>query len=221
MENDPDFNLWDKGQLVVLLSRTKTAKDTIFVGNKSETLSALKAILMNKSQWSDYIENVLNIVTINSTADNPLPRRVMNQNAFPFRICDIALPQCRTGFVYFLISVKQRSFTYIGQCKCLRQRLPQHNSGYGSESTAPAELRPYAIMAYICGFDGENLSLRLHIEREWKLIRKRMNARGINDPRQWARAGESVIQAVNNNPSFNVTSMDLRLVCHFVDHLND
>ena len=219
--NDPDFNLWDKGQLVVLLSRTKTAKDTIFVGNKSETLSALKAILMNKSQWSDYIETVLNIVTINSTAHNTLPRCVMNQNAFPFRIRDIALPQCRTGFVYFLISVKLKSFTYIGQCKCLRERLPQHNSGYGSESTAPAHLRPYGIMAYICGFDGDNLSLRLHIERQWKLVRNQMKVNGNNDPRQWARAGETVIQSVNNNESFNVTSMDLRLVCHFIDDVNE
>ena len=28
---DPDFSAWDKGQLIVLLTQTKRAKDTIFV----------------------------------------------------------------------------------------------------------------------------------------------------------------------------------------------
>lgn len=32
--SDPNFCMWDKGQLVVILSRTKRARDSIFVGNK-------------------------------------------------------------------------------------------------------------------------------------------------------------------------------------------
>ena len=47
---DPDFKIWGKGQLVVLLSRTKEAKNTIFVGDKNDTLSALKDMLLQKTQ---------------------------------------------------------------------------------------------------------------------------------------------------------------------------
>ena len=43
--NNSNFELWDKGQLVVILSRTKHAKDSIFVGPKEETLSAFKQLL--------------------------------------------------------------------------------------------------------------------------------------------------------------------------------
>ena len=114
-KSDPDFNIWDKGQLIVILTRTKKAKDTIFVGNKQETLDALKSILPSRIQWIDYIEHVLNVVTVNedlNTRRNEI--QTMNQNDYPFLICDISLPSTWTGFIYFLISVKDKTFTYIG-----------------------------------------------------------------------------------------------------------
>ena len=53
---DPDFNIWDKGQLIVILTQTKTAEDTIFVGSKEDTLDALKSMLLSRTQWTDYIK---------------------------------------------------------------------------------------------------------------------------------------------------------------------
>ena len=35
------FDLWDKGQVVVALSRTRLGKDVIFVGNKEETINLI------------------------------------------------------------------------------------------------------------------------------------------------------------------------------------
>ena len=37
---DNNYNLWDKGQVVVILSRTKIGKHSIFVGQKDETLAS-------------------------------------------------------------------------------------------------------------------------------------------------------------------------------------
>ena len=48
-KSDPICRLQDKGMLVVLLSRTKYASNTFFVGNKSETLLGLKEILLQKT----------------------------------------------------------------------------------------------------------------------------------------------------------------------------
>ena len=39
--------MWDKGQLLVILSRTKLAKDTIFVVDKESTLNSLVHLLKN------------------------------------------------------------------------------------------------------------------------------------------------------------------------------
>ena len=71
-------------------------------------------------------------------------------------------------------------------------------------------------MSYICGFDGENTDLRLHMERQWKIKRDDMIRNGCNDAREWARAGQDVIDmVVNNTNQFNVQASDLRLICHF------
>ena len=62
-----------------------------------------------------------------------------------------------------LISIK-RDYCYIGETICIKDRLRSHNSGHGSSSTAPSDLRPFAMLAYICGFDGEDSKeLRLYI----------------------------------------------------------
>ena len=34
-----NYKMWDKGQMIVILSRTRKAQDTIFVGDKNETLN--------------------------------------------------------------------------------------------------------------------------------------------------------------------------------------
>ena len=73
---DCNFSLWDKGQLVVILSRTKVGKKSIFVGPKNDTLSAFRMLLLKKTQWCDFIEEVLELVTINCSSEenNHSPR---------------------------------------------------------------------------------------------------------------------------------------------------
>ena len=73
----------------------------------------------------------------------------MNQHAYPFRICDISLPSSRTGFAYFSISVKDKSFTYIGSTIRIMERPPQYYSGYGSFETYPNKFRPYMEITLI------------------------------------------------------------------------
>ena len=82
---------------------------------------------------------------------------------FPYRICDVALPQCNTGNVYMLMSVNDHNFSYTGKTLSIRRRIQQHNSGVGSVSTEPLHLQPFALFAYICGFDSKN-DLLFYIE---------------------------------------------------------
>ena len=62
---ESNLSFWDNGHLVVILSRTKYAKNSIFVGPKNDTLDALTQLLMKRTQWFDYIEDALDYVTIN------------------------------------------------------------------------------------------------------------------------------------------------------------
>lgn len=213
---DQNYTLWDKGQLLVIISRTKYAKDTIFVGEKEGTLDALVSLLKCRTQWTDYMERILRIVTINSGDDNKNAeenRSGLDQSSYPFRVRDICLPQDNTGYVYMLISVRTRDFVYIGKTKSLQQRLRAHNSGNGSVSTEPSHLRPYALFAYICGFDGNN-NLMYYVEQKWKEVRDRLVSFGNHDPRQWARQGVDAINLDYTNFGAN-SSNDLRLVLLF------
>ena len=146
------------------------------------------------------MDEVLELITTQYRAREERPRqRSMNQvQTYPFRTCDIPLPQCRTGFVYFLMSVKNRSYTYIGQTVCIRDRMKAHNSGSGSLSTESIHLRPFALMAYICGFEGHNKVQREYIERRWKECRDEVIRNGVLDPRQWAKCAQDVLNEIHD-----------------------
>jgi hypothetical protein len=154
-KDDPSSKLWDRVQVVVALSRTQFAKDLIFVGRKASTTKALVDVLKIRSQWSDCIEDILALVMVNEENVHRNGQwQMMTQRVYPFRICDVVLPQCRTGYVYFLISLCSRDFTYIGQTICLCTQTRWHNNGYESIPTEPVLLCLYAVMGYICGFNG-------------------------------------------------------------------
>ena len=211
---DSNFGLWDKGQLIVIISRTRDPKKTIFVGNKNDTLNAFRSLLKSRTQWTDFMEYLLDVITVNADSEEDL--YTFSPVLYPFRICDLPLPQCRTGFVYMLSSLKQEGYTYVGKTKCLRTRINQHNSGFGSTSTEPTHLRPFAVMAYICGFEN-NDHLMLHVERKWKDNREMLIRNDIMDTRVWARGGQDVINRLDVE-RFGVQQSDLRLVLLFKDN---
>ena len=63
--HDLSYTLWGNGQFLVLIIGTRLSKDAIFVGDKEATLDALVALLRCRTQWTDYMEKVLIVVTIN------------------------------------------------------------------------------------------------------------------------------------------------------------
>ena len=167
-QNNANFKMWDKGQMIVILSRTKRAKDTICVGDKNDTLHALRLLLTMKTQWTDYMEDIISVITIGSEQAGQAPRRrILTQASFPFCIHDVPLPQCNTGYVYMLVLIKDTSFSYIGKTKSICRRIWQHNSGLGAVATEPLHLRPYALVAYICGFNSK-VAILFYVERLWK-----------------------------------------------------
>lgn len=173
-----------------------------------ETIKALSSLIKTSNQWMNYMENILEIGSINRDSGNPqLP--VFNHQDFPFRLCDIPVPQCNTGFVYMLVSTKVNSFTYIGETGNIHVRLNQHNSGYGSQTTCPLKLRPYALFAYVCGFEG-NRNLRRNFEQSWKNRRDEERMMGVTDIKHIARLASGLIQQ-----TMVAYDLNLRLILNF------
>ena len=192
-------------------------KNTIFVGNQDETINALARLIRQKNQYTDYMESILDLVTVNRSSDEDERRNVQSIHQptnFPFRICDLPLPNCNTGFVYFLVSIKNPSFTYIGQTKCISRRLRQHNSGYGSNSTTPLSLRPYACLAYITGFDAEQKRIRERVEEAWKKKRDFLIRHGNHDVYSWVQSGGDCINDLCE-ANEEMMRLELRLIMLF------
>ena len=77
-QTNSNFKLWGKEQVIVALSQIKEAKDTILAGNKTETINALVALLKTRTQWTDYMESVLSLVSINSFVNSAVKSPVLS-----------------------------------------------------------------------------------------------------------------------------------------------
>ena len=208
-----EFNLWDKAQAVVLLSRTRLGSDIIFVGDKHNTINSLASLIKTKSQWMNYMEKVLE-VTVDNGIDESGQISVFSNEVFPYRLYDITLPTCNTGFVYMLISTKNHNFCYIGETENISRRLHEHNSGYKrSTLSTPKSYRPYALFAYICGFN-RNRNVRRYIEFEWKKKIAEERERGVICFKQYARCVSCIISRISYDV-FQIDQSELRLITNF------
>ena len=102
--------------MIVILSYTKYVSNTIFTDDKIDTLKVLKDLLIRKIQWTDYIEEVLHLITINNGSEVYETCSFMQQILL-YCICNISLLQCNKGYVYVLLSMKDKNFMYTGTKK--------------------------------------------------------------------------------------------------------
>ena len=202
-----DYNLWDVAQLLVLLSRTRRAENIIFVGNKQTTIKSIISLLQTSSQWTDYMEHVIQL--LESTTENDMVSTNVNERnipvfeyyMFPLDYKCIPIPRCNTGFVYFLVSSKDSTKTYIGQTMDLTKRLSQHNSGFGTDFTQQIVLRPWIIYAFITGFE-KNRTLMLSVEHDWKMRRQFLANQGERNPKLFAKSASNIL--INRNSQLNL-----------------
>jgi hypothetical protein len=117
---------------------------------------ALLHALFIRSQYTEYMSRVIDALT-GAYVD---PRHHVAQvvdiaKFYPFRACDLPIPTDQSGVVYIIISKRDEKTTYIGQTKHLNKCIIQHNMMYGSQQTADPTLQPWALLANICGFEGD------------------------------------------------------------------
>jgi predicted GIY-YIG superfamily endonuclease len=160
-----NLSLWEAAQVVVLLSRTRRAKDIYFIGSKTEVIEALWDALLIEDQFSSYITYLLKKLC---DEEEPEKAFVIDQaNEHPFRPIDIPLPMRKEYCSYILVSLKDTSFTYIGSTMDLSKRINQHNSYHGgSKSTNHNMLKPWALLGYVVGFN--NKQQAMSFEGYWK-----------------------------------------------------
>ena len=60
------YSIRNRGQLIVAISRTWFMENKIFFGSKAEKISTMKRVLTHRTQCCDYVDEVFNMITINS-----------------------------------------------------------------------------------------------------------------------------------------------------------
>ena len=198
VEISEEYSPWESGQIVVALSRTTSARMTIIVGEKNYAKNKMWELITTYDQWTQYTKHVLDIITINRDYGEQNQYIFDYPEVYPFRLRDIVLPQDTTGFVYFLVSKRNINQVYIGQTKCISQRLAQHNNGSGSSGTTDIRYRPWGVAAYICGLSHMSSIDRMSLERRWKLLIEDMRGRGIDNSYAWINAGARIVETYNN-----------------------
>ncbi len=114
---------WGKDQIVVMLSRTHTARDTIIVRNKEFALNRMWDLITVGTQWTRYIEQLLESMSVGGTASSTGGDVLDILEVYPYRISDKSLPDDDSGFVYFLVSVKDCGRTYRAEVEEIYSRI--------------------------------------------------------------------------------------------------
>ena len=193
---------WEKAQAVVALSRTRTAANTIIVGGMEFAINKFWELIVLGDQWTTYIEMLLARLSVNSDNQNNNDihaNAVSYAQAFPYRTCDISLPTDDSGYVYFLVSVRDFDKDYVGQTENIANRLYQHNSGRGARGTKDPYYRPYCVAAYICGMSHMETVDREAIEQRWKYYNRQAISRGQRDIAARIEQGYRVVREYNED----------------------
>ena len=152
---DKHYKIWEKEQLLVLLSRVSKLDDITFVGEEHEIELTLTAAIQQKSCWGTFINDLLEKLASTPSDLTPPTLNLLSSNVVPW---NIVLPEDNVGFVYLLISTKIPNAYCIGEALEIRRELKLINSGNGASETRPIERRPWAIVAFATGFNTEDSS---------------------------------------------------------------
>ena len=166
------YRLWERDQLLVLISRVKNLDSIIFVTHdRNDTIIGIRKLLQNTPQWLHHIKNIL------SALDSTTPSATIQHthDPYPPTIRMQQLPDSSIGFVYMLVSNAHRNFAYVGETACIKRRLQQHNTGHGSNFTNNPQLCPWMCFVLVYRFpeNGDhqaNITARKSFEYQWHTL---------------------------------------------------
>jgi len=194
------YQLWLKEQVIVLISRTHTVRDLIFVGDSPEqTADFLVELLFKVSPYAAYMHHVVEEMTNIDLTNTPVIRPLRH---LPYNVRNTVIPTNVNGFVYLLMSLKDHSTTYIGQTNNLSNRINQHNSGIGAHATASPSLRPWHCIAFVTGFVENNQQERMMFEHAWQHGRNTLGKYILN-PWDVMKIGKDLVRLKNEGYGIN------------------
>lgn len=174
--SDNRFALWEKQQLLVVISRVRKLTDITLINTPDEIRQTVTYLLDKRSTDMTMVARLLKAVA--KTQSQVDPSRIILRSRFdpiPLRVFDPNVYD--GGCVYCLTSTTNADVTYIGCTSNIYKRLNSHNRGLqGASFTAINDLMPWRIAALIIGFpfharsSSYNKSSRAEVEHAWHIL---------------------------------------------------
>ena len=120
---ESSYKIWEKEQLLVLLSRVSKLDDITFIGREDDLEATIASVLQKPSCWSNYIQNLLDKIVSVPNAHAALTLDLLSSN---FVAWNVILPEDDIGFVFLLVSRKITHVYYIGETIGIRRELKKN-----------------------------------------------------------------------------------------------
>ncbi|CEL91668.1 unnamed protein product [Vitrella brassicaformis CCMP3155] len=169
------YHLWEKAQLLVLLSCTMRLNRIYFNNTQAEVTAAIEQLMRERSAWLAHClakVRALDCLSTRASTTGQSRPLVVDYSQFPFSRRMIDIPNDNVGYAYALGSTRDDSEFYIGSTNRLQDRLAEHNSGQGPPFTQRLHLRPWYLIGYVAGFGDSgdvdsNKASRRDFEARW------------------------------------------------------
>ena len=205
-EVDPNYSLWEGEQFLTLFSRVRNLDDIIFVNEDfAQTIDAIEHSMKMKNSLTTYIEDRMSSLNILGDFEKrkqqikPIPSKFFQSN--------FSLPlQDDCGYLALIVSLEMPGFFKIIECESIRTAL--FNLNKANSLNFEASLRPYTVVTFIYGFEGEGDSYTNFRERIALLrtlseqMRYAKEIFGI-DHFDWEIATHSIVFAFQSSCEFN------------------
>lgn len=209
IEVSNDSSPFDRGQVVVMLSRSPRADLIYIVGERETALERLWKTLCKKTCWDNYIEEILTQWSISGDEDGELAtnhpsvgtQMIDIEHNYPYKLCNVTLPNSESGFVYMIVSTVDLDRCYVGETQNITLRMVKHNSGNGSKGSAPIEFLPYAPAAFLTNMAHLTRKQRKSLEKEWQRMNSYSIQQGLGDLESRIENGRRVMISYNQTAS--------------------
>ena len=165
--SDEAYHLWERPMFLVIVSRVRRLEDLLFVGEKNDIMNCIDNVLNMKCEKWKIIENM---IKAKDSANEIIPYEVFTGHGEEFYLPGIH----SSGYIYTLVSLKNRNERYVGHTKDLQKELNDINNDLKVIGKSAA-LKKWVVMGFISGVNVEKIGDYCGGESENELFRHMCN----------------------------------------------
>jgi len=194
MQKGRRHRLWDRNQLLVIISRITNLDHLIFIGNWRLTVAALRNILKLECPMTKWQSEILTRLDCLGREENRVIPSLADKT---MNLTDCDVPDVDIGFVYLFCSSKNKDKLILGECSNIQTKIKELHS---KTSSILDPFSPYILVGFFFGFLGDGASEENRGDRQQllEIITTNVNLRTIGIFRMKDVIGQAIRENLQN-----------------------